>query len=327
MIEYNDKKSGKIKVANVTEARANFADVLSDTNVSYVVTKNNKPVRAIIDYEDFVLLRKSQQSQNFSESLESDDFQEMGLPCPDRRQKSKSRVRGLLGTHQELLRQKPSFEEVPESKPIEVKIQEEVFVQKKVAARESPAVSKNYQQPEAEDYFQTSDEDYLISPEEVEVQESAPVTPPPAPVTKPQPQPPQAPVVQKNPEEQEYFDKYKKLYGTLEPKEEMPGDLDRQVEERVEQLLKPKLNQTVIQTSIDVAQKFKPEPKQLAQNPVVKEKTVMQPQPAAQPKNNMPSLKDLLRELDNEKLSIMDEDEELALNDEIDDLINRITQD
>lgn len=294
-------------MANVTEARANFADVLSDTHVSYVVTKNNKPVRAIIDYEDFVLLRKSQQSQNFSENLESDDFQQMGLPRPDRRQRSKSRVRGLLDTHQELLKQKLSFEESPVSQPIEVKIQEETFVQKKAAVQsELPA----------EDYFQSSDEDYLISPDEIEMQGEKPGTatrieqPKVEPPKVELPKPPQAPVVQKSPEEQEYFDKYKKLYGAAEPEEELPEDLDRQVEERVEQLLKPKLSQPMTQPEIDVTQKFKSDPK-----------------PAATPQNNMPSLKDLLRELDNEKLSIIDDDEELALDDEIDDLIHRITQD
>lgn len=308
MIEYNDKKSGKIKVVNVTEARANFAEVLSDNRVSYVVTKNSKPVRAIIDYEDFVLLRKSQQAQGFSENLEPDDFQEMGLPRPDRRQKSKSRVRGLLGTHEELLRQKPAFEESSESLPLEIKVQEETFVQKKVAQGASVSASKSYQQSEPEDYFQTPDDDYLISPDEIDLPEAKPVevvkVEPPEP-----PVPPLAPAVQKSPEEQEYFDKYKKLYGNLGPEDANPTDLDRQVEERVEQLLKPKLSQAATQAQTSVAQQFKAEPK------------------PATPKNNTPSLKDLLRELDNEKLSIIDDGDELALDDEIDDLIHRITQD
>lgn len=305
MIEYNDKKGGKIKVVNVTEARANFAEVLGDNRASYVVTKNSKPVRAIIDYEDFVLLRKSQQAQGFSENLEPDDFQEMGLPRPDRRQKSKSRVRGLLGTHEELLRQKPAFEESTESPPLEIKVQEETFVQKK-------------------DYFHTPDDDYLISPDEIEMPEAKPVEA--AKVQSPEPPVPLPdPAVQKSPEEQEYFDKYKKLYGNLESKDASPTDLDRQVEERVEQLLRPKLSQAVTQAQTGVAQQFKAEPKPAATQ-AFKESTGV-PIKSVTPKNNMPSLKDLLRELDNEKLSIIDDDQELALDDEIDDLIHRITQD
>ncbi|MBF0104855.1 MAG: type II toxin-antitoxin system Phd/YefM family antitoxin [Deltaproteobacteria bacterium] len=52
MIEYTDKYLGKVRVLNVTEARASFAAVLSDHGYNYIITKNNKPLRVLIDYED-----------------------------------------------------------------------------------------------------------------------------------------------------------------------------------------------------------------------------------------------------------------------------------
>lgn len=324
MIEYNDKKGGKIKVANVTEARANFADVLGDTHISYVVTKNNKPVRAIIDYEDFVLLRKSILSQNSLENSEVDsvDFPEMRLPRPERRQKSKSRVKGLLGSHQQWLGHKPPFDE---SQRAEVVLpREKVLEQKKAVGESLPAV-KNYPQEVAEDdYFKISDEDFLVSPDEIETRDTEAekkIEPPPR--EPPDEAPAQTvafPVVQKSSQEQEYFDKYKKLYGSQALEPGTAEDLDRQIEERVEQLLKPKVRESQIHSRSDIFAPFKPETAVSA----VKEVTLQQPK-QAQKKTHLPSLKDLLKELDNEKLS--GDDELLASDDEIDDLIHRIIQD
>lgn len=64
MLEYTDK-IGKVKVINVTEARANFATVLSDDDSFYIITKNNKPKRVIITYEDFEILKKIKNGEDF----------------------------------------------------------------------------------------------------------------------------------------------------------------------------------------------------------------------------------------------------------------------
>lgn len=53
MLEFTNKAKNRIKVINVTEARGNFATILSDTESSYVITKNNKPQRVIVNYDDF----------------------------------------------------------------------------------------------------------------------------------------------------------------------------------------------------------------------------------------------------------------------------------
>lgn len=61
MFEFEDSKLGRLKVINITEARANIASIMNDGEFNYVITKNNKPVRAIINYGDF---KKSSVSKN-----------------------------------------------------------------------------------------------------------------------------------------------------------------------------------------------------------------------------------------------------------------------
>ena len=58
MFEIKDQDLGKLKIYNVTEARANFAEVLKDRS-NTVVTRHGKPMKAIIDYSEWSELRKA----------------------------------------------------------------------------------------------------------------------------------------------------------------------------------------------------------------------------------------------------------------------------
>lgn len=58
MFEIKEQHLGELKFYNVTEARANFADVLKG-DVPSVITRHGKPVKAIIDYSEWSELRKA----------------------------------------------------------------------------------------------------------------------------------------------------------------------------------------------------------------------------------------------------------------------------
>lgn len=50
MFEFFDDRLGRIKVVNVTEARASMASIMNDKDFTYIITKNNRPVRVVINY-------------------------------------------------------------------------------------------------------------------------------------------------------------------------------------------------------------------------------------------------------------------------------------
>jgi len=51
MFEFFDDRLGRIKVVNVTEARASMASIMNDKEFTYIITKNNRPVRVVINYD------------------------------------------------------------------------------------------------------------------------------------------------------------------------------------------------------------------------------------------------------------------------------------
>lgn len=51
MFEFEDAKLGKVKVVNVTEARSSMASIMNDRGTSYVITRNNRPIRVILSYD------------------------------------------------------------------------------------------------------------------------------------------------------------------------------------------------------------------------------------------------------------------------------------
>jgi len=56
MFEIHDERIGHLKIFNVTEARANFADVLKENNAKVVVTRHGRPTKILISYEEYLNL-------------------------------------------------------------------------------------------------------------------------------------------------------------------------------------------------------------------------------------------------------------------------------
>lgn len=66
MFEFRDSKLGKVKVVNITEARQNMASIMNDDEFNYIITKNNKPIRVVINYQEYKEVKAFQRDQNFS---------------------------------------------------------------------------------------------------------------------------------------------------------------------------------------------------------------------------------------------------------------------
>lgn len=60
MFEIQDEKLGKLKIFNVTEARANFATVLKEHQAKVVITNHGRPTKILIPYEEYTSLVKSE---------------------------------------------------------------------------------------------------------------------------------------------------------------------------------------------------------------------------------------------------------------------------
>src|SRR5262249_34037512 len=56
MFEIHDERLGRLKIFNVTEARANFAEVLKEDEANVVVTRHGRPTKIMIDYEEYLSL-------------------------------------------------------------------------------------------------------------------------------------------------------------------------------------------------------------------------------------------------------------------------------
>lgn len=155
MLEYFDEKLGKIKLVNVTEARANFAKLLADESHYYVITKNNKPQRVVISYEEFRDLRllaeqgttagahAQQPTTPHKASVEKNVAHKPYVKTP-------SRVKGLLTQHfQEPAESLPTPPPPPSHTPIARTWQDEIL------------------SGSSDDYFQMSD---MLNPEEILVE-------------------------------------------------------------------------------------------------------------------------------------------------------------
>ena len=89
MFEFKDDKLGKVKVVNVTEARGSIASIMGDKDANYVITKNNRPIRVVIDYDFFRQVNSSARSQK---------------PADVKGQYAKDPVKGLLQSKTEELK-------------------------------------------------------------------------------------------------------------------------------------------------------------------------------------------------------------------------------
>ena len=56
MFEIHDERLGRLKIFNVTEARANFAEVLKEDEAKVVVTRHGRPTKIMIRYDEYLSL-------------------------------------------------------------------------------------------------------------------------------------------------------------------------------------------------------------------------------------------------------------------------------
>lgn len=349
MFEYVDDKLGKVKLINVTEARANFAKLLSDSDTYYVITKNNKPQRVVISYDEF------REIKEFTQQL-AKGSQELGAvrPAPPKKKAAPktSRVPGLLAKQAELSGSKEYLEqEEPESA---AQVAEEL---QEVVDRQEPNLGAEIMQSSSGDYFQTGDEDLVLpEPDDVlselededsdaileEIRETLNLEDGVAldedehiPVEEPVQEESTSnflsddeeiedPTAGMSTEEKAYYQKYRKLYERVEEPEPEPAEQESEVELIVDSL--PNLDETPPE----------PEPQVVSQ---VVEEAAAEPEPAPRPEpqpepsievlqenlnegdEDLPSLQELLQELEPEVPEATDKN----LSDtDIDDIVKRI---
>ena len=292
------KTGGKVKIINVTEARANFAAVLSDNDAAYIITKNNKPQRAIISYAEYERLNNQTTAEQMP-TLKS--VAPKKKPAKIQKVDQGSSVKGLLKERMEML-----VEPAPEDSGTKIiadpQIQAETTesfsqteIQQPMETLPVPEDSTDYfgdndsygleEQIEQIKDLGTVDEAELKNLEQALQKESGDEFGAESVAAEP---------LNMTPEEASYFQKYRKLY------ERRDGAAPQQ----------PVVVKAAPVKAPDIV---KARPQQQA----TQEKTSSQ--------EELPSLEELLKDL-NIDSSFEDKSQDLR-DEEINDLINRITSD
>lgn len=357
MLEFQNKNNSKVKVVNVTEARGNFARILSDTKSHYIITKNNRAQRVIINFDEFKVLQELAQAyQNEHSHPSSFEIGNIGEPVASEEQSRKLKtsqpLKGMIAEQFKLSQpQKRKFDDESETSfavATDQKNNVETLVDD--VGEAPPVAATTLLTPSLEaidgesDYFHTNTnsddvevwEDFLPEPttqshqqfivdgvavlpqteENQAIIEHAAKTivhDHDVAVTLPEPPPP------RKPEEEEYFRRYRKLYEGFEIMPTPVATTDfpqivltpsQSVEE--EKGFVHKTQTPVTETSLQ--ESLTP------QQPRVEKAHLTEPEIEQE---GLPSLQELLKDLEAQKLS---DEEDLASRD-IDDIINRITSD
>jgi prevent-host-death family protein len=359
MIEYIDEEKGTVKVINVTEARANFANILGDRGSHYVITKNNKPLRVIVDYDEFERLRRSPQTASKKaapEKAESNHTKQLITNNNDdliqRGKKERGIVRGLIETNINLYqtekakkKTRPAPKPAPKASLFEDLLGDNVpdYFSEEVVSDSVVFEEEFLPEPVLEDVMETQDEDYFTASDEIDVEESTNglsdyeiVETQESETTvqdmgydfedseeinlgsekieseqiEPEQQKPKE--IKRTPEEEEYFNKYKKLYEGFSEEATQAKTAPSYVSEEDDMIISEK-------------RKMLARRKAQQENLAAKKQNTRE---SVQGDTEPPSLKDLLMDLESEKLSGEDVETRPVENldeKEIDDLINRIT--
>jgi len=253
MFEFEDSKLGPVKIINVTEARSNIAAIMMDKEFNYIITKNNKPIRVIINYEAY---RKVNTPKIASRQVQTPLKEENTL------------VKGLIEKREKDL--KGSFEKTPESISSEEAFNEELEsmeLSHESSLNESlnDIVVNNVHENESfEDKITNDINDDHKNVHEKDVIEEPLVD---SRLSEHLPDP-----------ENAYFKKYEKLYSKKIEKETPPND---------------SITQNIKDNSIDVH-------KNIQNNDL--EKSSFPGVPVKPKTKTLPSIQEILRELENEKL-------------------------
>jgi len=145
MFEFDDSKFGKIKVVNITDARSSMASIMNDRTCSYVITKNNRPIRVVVNFETFRRLQGTP-----SRSSKTQDQKE-----------NKDTIKGLIQTRDKDIksRRQPAMGGLlePSTQTKEVKTKEIVKTEEvvqKPAPPPPPPTQEPKEPPPTDDYFQ-----------------------------------------------------------------------------------------------------------------------------------------------------------------------------
>lgn len=302
MFELTSNRGNKVKVINVTEARAKFAAVLSDCDSAYVITKNNKPQRVIIDYEEFQRLQKEA-------ALRQGTNPDEGERIPGLNQ-VKREESGDGGTTPEAPEENKTAKELAAQNrdPSEKNTKQSAVKGLLRQSMEQVQLSDYFGAEEGPSYGQEENVEHIKEPERFLKDVQTEETPP----------------IKHTSEEDAYFQKYRKLYEGRSP-QSTPFQTEANDEQK-----KPEDGpaQVLTRAAEDGADTEK---KDLSIEKIIKPKELQNYQnPASQPpgdpvaEENLPSLEDLLKDLD---IDLIGDDSGALSEQEINNLIHRITSD
>lgn len=325
MFEVLSKTGTKVKIINVTEARANFATVLSDSLAAYVITKNNKPQRVIISYEEFERLQNASGKAGFQNddetnllpdvignALAKESFSDLAtqvavpVPAPEKKrglkasayrdkQSKASQVKGLI---QQRMGEALGEDYFGDSEVSTYGLEEDV------GPLLSPDMISDEQAQEVRETLQQESGEHADFFSEAAQKEGAPKTAVAEEKVR-------GVTVGQTPEQAAYFQKYRKLYE------------GRQAEPETE----PEPETPKLEEQTPVVQKQAPKQPDPIENHnqttrATESTTITLDNLATQ--EDLPSLEDLLKGLD---LDPSGEDKDSLSDQDINDLINRITND
>lgn len=349
MFELKNNTNKALKIINVTEARANFATILSDPQSHYIITKNNKPQRVVIDFEEYrrfqALLENKEEKIEVEKSnintVQNSGFYAVDQDQEDEKQTQNKRaekiypLQGVLKNQIELSKTKgvqinkqeeESFD-LSEIKELSAEEKAEAFHQEnvdEVIADEEPfQESQSLEETldlneENDDYFHSSEgeEDFedefekiLPEPEEDKLEESENI-----PVDNVADAAYQSEEEALSKEEKDYFRRFSKLYENKEEEKEkdlltLSSGWENVVEEKSSVATDQKNNKEEFTNKPD-------DNNHIARENIIKQQSSIETQ--------LPSLQELLKELDSEQ----DQNDKDPLDtSEIDEIINRITSD
>lgn len=341
MIEYVDESLGVVKVLNVTEARANFAAVLSDNSAQYVITKNNKPLRIIVSYADYLKLKEAIEAKGSwpvdRTIVPADIAKNAHITVEEIKKKAlkgraEGRLKGLIETSlNDIKPQASKTPVVPMNTAQADSLTTSQHIEKinQMPAQTELATEADYFAAMAPGEEGVSDADsdsqkavpqtagiqqimrqFVTEPDFSPTQKGGQKTTEPLPVKS-------AAKEDVSPQQSEYYKKYKKLYEAFETREPKAQETTPEIASAEEQ--------TPVQAKDEKIAKanYWDENTGLEGEPIESKNTGA----GENGEGGLPSLKDLLRDLEEESLSDDVAEKKNLGPKEIDDLINRITND
>ncbi len=278
MFEFIDEKLGRVKVINITEARASMAMIMNDKEFNYVITKNNRPVRVIINYDTY---KKSQLMTNYLKGIKGGEL--------------KDPLKGLLKQKEKDL--KKQVAETPVKKEVVSLETAPVEIDKKL---EEPTQKPSTQESATQESATQESATRESATREPATEEPLPQEPAPF-VVEPLTPPPSS----------DYFNRFRKLYEAPRYEAKTPPLSANQVTTAPLKPASPELSAGPPKPPTALS-----EPKPL---PPVAET----PLPRRSGGHDLPSIQDLLMDLENEKLS---DENDLLSDNQINQLVGRLSK-